>query len=48
MFHCNHRQRRADAAELPREMFAEAGFVSFDVHRVEGDIRNNYYVARVP
>jgi hypothetical protein len=29
-----------------REMLAEAGFKDITVSRVEGDIMNNYYVAR--
>jgi ubiquinone/menaquinone biosynthesis C-methylase UbiE len=29
-----------------RELFAEAGFSGIDVKQVEGDILNNYYVAR--
>ena len=29
-----------------REMLGEAGFTSIDVKRVEGDILNNYYIAR--
>lgn len=28
-----------------KEMFTAAGFTNIDVHRVEGDILNNYYVA---
>jgi ubiquinone/menaquinone biosynthesis C-methylase UbiE len=31
-----------------REMLADAGFVDVDVKRVEGDIMNNYYIARKP
>lgn len=29
-----------------RRMLADAGFVGVDVTRVEGDLLNNYYVAR--
>ncbi len=29
-----------------QELLKEAGFTSVDVHRVEGDIQNNYYIAR--
>ena len=28
------------------EMFADAGFNHVDVQRIEGDIINNYYIAR--
>jgi len=29
-----------------RELLTEAGFVEVSVHQLEGDIANNYYVAR--
>jgi 2-polyprenyl-3-methyl-5-hydroxy-6-metoxy-1,4-benzoquinol methylase len=32
--------------QLARRMLHEAGFASIDVRRVEGDILNNYYIAR--
>lgn len=32
--------------ELALEMLAEAGFGDVEVHRLEGDIQNSYYVAR--
>jgi hypothetical protein len=32
--------------EKARELLAEAGFTRVDVHRVEGDIINSYYIAK--
>jgi hypothetical protein len=29
-------------------MFTDAGFVDLDLHNVEGDVTNNYYVCRKP
>jgi len=34
--------------EKAREMMGEAGFADIQVARVEGDIMNNYYIARAP
>lgn len=34
--------------QTAREMFTDAGFVDLEIHNVEGDISNNYYVCRKP
>ncbi len=34
--------------EKAREMLAEAGFSEVAVHKIEGDIQNNYYVSQKP
>ncbi len=35
-------------AQKAREMIADAGFVDLEVKKVEGDILNNYYIAKRP
>jgi SAM-dependent methyltransferase len=34
--------------QAARQMFADAGFVDLEIHNVEGDITNNYYICRKP
>ena len=34
--------------QAARKMFTDAGFVALEVHNVEGDVANNYYVCRKP
>jgi 2-polyprenyl-3-methyl-5-hydroxy-6-metoxy-1,4-benzoquinol methylase len=34
--------------QTARSMFTEAGFVDIEIHHVEGDVTNNYYVCRKP
>ena len=34
--------------QTARAMFTEAGFEDLEIHNVEGDITNNYYVCRRP
>lgn len=34
--------------QAARQMFADAGFVDVEIHHVDGDIANNYYVCRKP
>ena len=34
--------------QTAREMFTDAGFVDLEIHNVEGDVTNNYYVCRKP
>jgi 2-polyprenyl-3-methyl-5-hydroxy-6-metoxy-1,4-benzoquinol methylase len=34
--------------QAARQMFTDAGFVDLDLHNVEGDVTNNYYVCRKP
>ncbi len=36
----------SDSVDRLRELFAEAGFKQVDAKQVEGDILNNYYIAR--
>ena len=35
-------------AQKAREMIADAGFVDLEIKKVEGDILNNYYIAKRP
>lgn len=34
--------------QTARKMFTDAGFVDVEIHHVEGDIANNYYICRKP
>lgn len=54
--HCMTVSLAADGAGLgamwgvhvAREMFTDAGFVDIEIHNVEGDVTNNYYICRRP